>query len=84
MGLQEGEWRRNKRDRDQRRRQELSQLDDRVLTFPQWCELNGFSVPTGQRIRNAGNGPKFVQLSPRRIGVTVGENRRWQQSRARE
>ena len=28
--------------------------------------------------RPAGKGPKFIRLSERRKGVTVGENRRWQ------
>jgi predicted DNA-binding transcriptional regulator AlpA len=55
--------------------------DDRVLTFDEWCELNGFSRSTGQRIRTSGEGPQFVQLSARRIGVIVSENRRWQRSR---
>jgi predicted DNA-binding transcriptional regulator AlpA len=55
--------------------------DDRVLTFDEWCGLNGFSRSTGQRIRTSGEGPQFVQLSARRIGVIVSENRRWQKSR---
>jgi hypothetical protein len=55
--------------------------DDRVMTFGQWCELNSFSRKTGERIVAAGNGPNFIKLSERRKGVTVAENRRWQQSR---
>jgi hypothetical protein len=55
----------------------------RVLSFRQWCELNGFSPATGRRIINAGNGPIVTQLSPRRIGVTMRNNVRWQESRAR-
>lgn len=55
--------------------------DDRVLGFDDWCRLNKFSRSTGQRIVAAGNGPRFIQLSTRRKGVTVGENRRWQESR---
>jgi hypothetical protein len=43
--------------------------------------LNGFSRSTGQRIIAAGNGPQFIKLSERRKGVTVAENRRWQQGR---
>ena len=55
--------------------QEAVNLDDnRVLSFHQWCELNGFSPATGRRIINAGNGPIITQLSPRRIGVTVANN----------
>jgi hypothetical protein len=55
--------------------------DDCVLTFDEWCELNGFSRSTGQRIVASGTGPTFVRLSARRKGVTIGENRRWLASR---
>lgn len=55
--------------------------DDRMLTFADWCQLNGFSASTGQRLIASGQGPAFVQLSTRRKGVTVGENRRWQHAR---
>jgi hypothetical protein len=58
--------------------------DDRVLSFDDWCRLNKFSRSTGQRIIAAGQGPKFIQLSARRKGVTIGENRRWQKSRVIE
>jgi predicted DNA-binding transcriptional regulator AlpA len=58
--------------------------DDRVLSFIEWCELNGFSRSTGQRVIASGKGPRFIQLSEKRKGVTVGENRRWQQSRVIE
>jgi predicted DNA-binding transcriptional regulator AlpA len=56
--------------------------DDRVLTFQQWCNTNGFSESTGLRLRKAGEGPRFIQLSDRRIGVTNRDNRAWQESRA--
>jgi hypothetical protein len=56
--------------------------DDQVLTFKQWCEVNTFSVATGKRIKASGKGPIFTQLSTNRVGVTRGNNRRWQQSRA--
>jgi predicted DNA-binding transcriptional regulator AlpA len=55
--------------------------DDRVMSFEDWYRLNGFSRSTGQRIIASGQGPRFIQLSERRKGVTVGENRRWQESR---
>jgi hypothetical protein len=55
--------------------------DDRVMSFDDWCKLNGFSRSTGQRILSGGHGPRFIQLSEKRKGVTVGENRRWQESR---
>jgi hypothetical protein len=58
-------------------------LDDQVLTFFEWCQLNRFSERTGRRILNGPDGPKVTMLSPRRVGITVGNNRAWQASRAR-
>jgi hypothetical protein len=55
--------------------------DDQVMSFEDWCKLNDFSRSTGQRLVLAGKGPRFIQLSERRKGVTVGENRRWQATR---
>jgi hypothetical protein len=78
MTLQEAERRRRQSERDR------ANLDDhRVLSFRAWCELNGFSPATGRRIINAGTGPVVTQLSPRRIGITIANNVRWQESRAR-
>jgi len=57
--------------------------DDKVLTFAEWCALNKIGQRTGRRIIRSGNGPIVTQLSDRRIGITVGNNRRWQESRAR-
>jgi hypothetical protein len=57
--------------------------DNRVLTFRQWCILNGISARTGRRILASGTGPVVTQLSERRIGISVGNNRRWQESRER-
>jgi predicted DNA-binding transcriptional regulator AlpA len=56
---------------------------DKVLTFAQWCHLNGFSKTTGHRLVKAGEGPSILQLSPRRIGIRESDNRAWQASRAR-
>ena len=75
LSLREAERRRIQR--------QLSLDDDRVLTFNQWCALNGIGKRTGRRILRSGNGPVVTQLSERRIGITVGNNRRWQESRAR-
>lgn len=50
---------------------------DRVLSFEGWCQLNGFSRSTGQRLIKAGKGPQMVKLSARRIGVPMEEHRRW-------
>jgi predicted DNA-binding transcriptional regulator AlpA len=56
---------------------------DKVLTFAQWCTLNGFSKATGRRIIKRGEGPPVLQLSPRRIGVRESDNRFWQRARVR-
>ena len=57
--------------------------DNRVLSFRQWCVLYGISARTGRRLLASGNGPIVTQLSEKRIGITVGNNRRWQESRER-
>jgi len=58
--------------------------DDKVLTFAEWCALNNIGQRSGRRIIGSGNGPVVTQLSERRIGITVGNNRRWQAARARQ
>jgi len=75
MTLQEAERRRRQSERDR-----ANPDDHRVLSFRQWCELNGLSPATGRRIISAGI---VTQLSPRRIGITVANNARWQEARAR-
>ena len=57
--------------------------DNRVLSFRQWCILNGISARTGRRILASGNGPTVTQLSDRRIGITIRANREWQEARER-
>jgi len=58
--------------------------DDQVLTFAEWCALNGISPRTGRRILCGPDGPAIVWLSPRRFGIRVGANRQWQQAREKE
>ncbi len=76
MSLQDAERRQSEHDR-------FEHDDHRVLSFRQWCRLNGISIATGRRTIAAGNGPHIIQLSARRIGITVAENRRWQAARMR-
>jgi hypothetical protein len=57
--------------------------DQRVMTIGQWAVVNNFSLWTGKRLIKAGKGPKITQISDRRIGVTVANNRIWQKSRER-
>ena len=58
-------------------------LDDQVLTIEEWAKLNRFSVRTGKNLIARGDGPRVIQLSARRIGIRVIDNRRWQEARAR-
>jgi hypothetical protein len=90
MTLHEDEERRRRRREDAERRRQAAREqalrhanDDAVMTFLEWCATNGFSEATGRRINERGEGPNFMQLSARRIGVTVGANRAWQQTRRR-
>jgi hypothetical protein len=72
-----------KKDRaEQRAAIPVFQNDDQVMSFAQWCELNGFSQPTGKRVLARGD-CEYIQLSARRIGITVRGNREYQQSRTR-
>ena len=53
------------------------------MTFREWCRLNGIGERTGRRILASGNGPVVTQLTEKEDGVTVANNRRWQEARAR-
>jgi hypothetical protein len=59
------------------------QNDHQVLTFDQWCRLNNISGSTGKRVLASGH-CEFVQLSERRLGITVGANRKYQQRMTRK
>ena len=77
MTLRELEQQRLRSERDRA-------LDDqRVMSIPQWCEVCNFSVWSGKRLIKAGKGPVITQISDRRIGITVANNRVWQRSRER-
>jgi hypothetical protein len=58
--------------------------DAQVLTFSEWCKLNHISERTGRRILASRDGPVVTELSPRRLGITIANNRAWQASRARK
>ena len=61
-------------------------LDDQVLTIPEWRRLNRLPERTARRILNDPDPtkrPKVTQLSAKRAGITVANNRAWQESRAR-
>jgi len=66
-------------------RMSLHDDDNAVLTVRQWASLNNFSIRTASRILRGPKAkrPVITQLSEHRIGVTRGNNRRWQEARAR-
>jgi hypothetical protein len=57
--------------------------EDQALTIPQWCLFNGFSERHGARILAGKDRPKTIQFSDGRIGITIRDNRIWQESRKR-
>ena len=57
--------------------------DDKILSFRQWCEINGLAERTGRRVLASGHGPVVTQLSAKRVGISVRNNRAWQASRER-
>jgi hypothetical protein len=61
-----------------------SAQDNQVLTFKEWCTLNHISLRTGHRVLKSPDAPVVTMLSPKRIGITVGNNRAWQAARARQ
>jgi predicted site-specific integrase-resolvase len=65
MSLREAE-------RRQRQRQ-ASRRSQRILSFRQWCILNGISESTGRRLIRAGK-VRVTRLSERRIGIGEDDN----------
>jgi hypothetical protein len=82
--LSPAEWRAARQRALDEQRRTLDQLhithDDQVLTFKQWCALNNFSERTGARVLGSSNKPKVLQLSDKRIGIRVRDNRTWQET----
>jgi hypothetical protein len=74
---------RAKREAERARIAQYYQNPDQVLTFAEWCLVNTLSEASGRRIFASAAGPIVTELDPRRLGVTVGNNRAWQASRAR-
>jgi hypothetical protein len=55
--------------------------DDVVDTFAEWCEAKRISPATGRRLLTSGQGPNFIRLSPRRIGIRRKDDRAWLKAR---
>jgi hypothetical protein len=58
-------------------RVQLATDEDAILTFLEWCALNGLSERQGRRVLARGGGPVITQLSPKRIGISRRHNREW-------
>jgi hypothetical protein len=56
---------------------------DQILLFHECCRPNRFSPRTGRRIIPRGEGPVATRVSPKRIGITVANNSKWQRLRER-
>jgi hypothetical protein len=72
-----------RRQSDPARDREIGLDQFRILSFAQWCSLNGISPATGRRLIKSGRGPTVVQLSDRRFGITIAANAEWQSARRR-
>src|SRR5262249_55220380 len=89
--LSKAEIERRRRKRKLREQQVRAQLagrlndDNAMLTREEWRVLNHLSERTGRRILSGppDKRPVLTQLSPQRDGISVGNNRRWQQARSR-
>jgi predicted DNA-binding transcriptional regulator AlpA len=56
--------------------------DHAVLSKSQVCSITSLSEDTLARLHRRGEGPERLQLSPRRVGYTIGAVRRWLQKRS--
>jgi len=57
--------------------------DAQVLSIREWSQLANISTRTAKRLFVAGAGPKRVQLSSNRCGVTIAAHRQWLAARER-
>ena len=65
------------------RHEHLTTDELKVLTLREWANLNSLSFGTAKRLFAEGRGPRTVQLSARRVGVRMIDNRHWQEERLR-
>jgi predicted DNA-binding transcriptional regulator AlpA len=55
---------------------------DKVLSFPEWARLIGLSRDAAYRLLHSGNGPRWMRLGIRRMGVRLSDHRAWCEQRA--
>lgn len=57
--------------------------DDQLLCFKDWCRFNAISERAGRRIwADPKARPTLTKLTSKKFACSIGNNRRWQQSRA--
>jgi hypothetical protein len=54
---------------------------DVILTFQEWCDMAGLPESTARELRARGQGPRCVNLTGKKLGVTLAEHRRWTKAR---
>jgi predicted DNA-binding transcriptional regulator AlpA len=59
-------------------------IADRLLTEKELSSWLGLSLPTLQRMRSKGGGPRFVKLSFRRVGYRPTDVESWLTARTAE
>jgi predicted DNA-binding transcriptional regulator AlpA len=65
-------------------KQRPARVPERILTLKQFCVLNTIGVTTAKRWINAGQGPRIIDLGPRRIGIRESDAAAWQAARVRD
>lgn len=58
--------------------------EKRLLTEKELASWLGLSLPTLQRLRSNGGGPKFIKLSFRRVGYRPSDIEAWLAARTAE
>jgi predicted DNA-binding transcriptional regulator AlpA len=55
--------------------------DERIIDLTTFSAMAGLSIATTRRLIKTGQGPRLVRLSARRVGVRIGDVRRWLEHR---
>jgi predicted DNA-binding transcriptional regulator AlpA len=56
---------------------------NQVLRFKEWIKLAGVSPATGWKLLHSGEGPKFLRIGEKRVGIRVLDHIKWIQGLAR-
>jgi hypothetical protein len=67
--------------RDDRKIPQFGNDDDKVMPFLEWVMLADLTESTARELRAQGKGPRCVKITDKKLGVTLGEHRRWLKAR---